>query len=355
MKCILAVETSCDDTSVAIVREDGFVESNQVASQDFVHQAYGGVVPELASRNHAYYLLPLIEDSLAQLGKSWDEIDCLAVTNRPGLVGSLIVGLVTVKTLSLILQKPYVAVNHIEGHILSPFLWDSDWPRSDELKFPFLALIASGGHTFLFRVEDFGKYHLIGKTLDDAAGEVLDKFARSLGLSYPGGAEVDRLSQGMQLGRYVFPRLKLKKDSLDFSFSGLKTKALQLIQKENIEQIFQKDQQSNKELISQLCADYQEAVVDQMMMRVDQCVERFDFASVVMAGGVSANSRLRERGLKWSKEKGIPLIVPPLRYCTDNAAMIAQAGFSLFSRNKISSHHLNCSPYSLPEDFIVKM
>ena len=206
-KKILAVETSCDDTSTAIVQEDGFVIFNETLNQDSVHQSYGGVVPELAGRNHARHLLPLIEKA----GEKCDlqDIDYLAVTNRPGLVGSLMVGLVTVKTLSLLLEKPWTAVNHIEGHILSPFLWDKEINSPSPIEFPFLALIVSGGHTHLFKVSDFGKYTLLANTVDDAAGETLDKVARVLGLGHPGGAEIDRLAQNKpSQGEYPFPKVK---------------------------------------------------------------------------------------------------------------------------------------------------
>ena len=345
MKKILAIETSCDDTSVAIVREDGFVEFNKVVNQHSVHQPYGGVVPELASRNHAYHLLPLIESALEQSGYEWKDIEFLAVTNRPGLVGSLIVGLVTIKTLSLLLGKPYVAVNHIEGHILSPFLWDKEI-KPPQLKFPFLALIVSGGHTSLFEVKDFGSYFLVGETLDDAAGEVLDKVARLLGLGYPGGAEIDKMAHSVPPGKYSFPKMKLKQSSLNFSFSGLKTSAVHLMSKI--------DMQKNKELIPYLCADFQEAVMEQIMDRLDKSLEYLKTHSVVIAGGLSANSRLREKSTQWAKAKKINLILPPGKYCTDNAAMIGLAGMHLFQRGVVSEQSLNCYPHSLPEDFNVK-
>ena len=342
MKRVLAVETSCDDTSVAIVKEDGFVIFNKVVNQDFVHQPYGGVVPELASRNHAYHLLLLIEQTLQESNYTWQDIDYLAVTNRPGLVGSLIVGLVTVKSLSVLLGKPYVAVNHIEGHILSPFLWDQDTKASD-LTFPFLSLIVSGGHTYLFEVRDFGQYFLIAQTLDDAAGEVLDKVGRLLGLGYPGGAKIDKLSQSVKLGRYSFPKIKLKSDNLNFSFSGLKTSAVNLIQK--------MDFQRNKEWIPSLCADFQEAVMEQIINRLDKSVAQLNVKSVVIAGGVSANSRLREKAWNWAGERNINLVLPPLKYCTDNAAMIGLTGMKLFQKGVRSVQELNCYPHSLPEDF----
>ncbi len=342
MKKNLAVETSCDDTSVAIVREDGFVVFNRVSNQDSVHQPYGGVVPELASRNHAYHLLPLIEQALKESRCTWKDIDCLSVTNRPGLVGSLIVGLITIKSLSLFLGKPYVAVNHIEGHILSPFLWDRK-VKPAVLEFPFLALVVSGGHTHLFEAKSFGQYFLIAQTLDDSAGEVLDKVARLLGLTYPGGAAMDRISQSVSPGRYSFPKIKLKENNLNFSFSGLKTFAVNLIQQEKI--------QEKKELIPYLCRDFQVAVVEQIINRLDQSIQRKHFKFVVVAGGVSANSLLRQRAKAWADKKNIKLVLSPLQYCTDNAAMIGLAGIKHFQKGIRSSQELNCYPHSLSEDF----
>ena len=343
MKYTLGVETSCDDTSVALVREDGFVSGLLTSTQHSVHQPYGGIVPELASRNHAGLLLPLIEKLFKESSLTWKDVSSLAVTNRPGLIGSLVVGLITVKTLSVILKKPFSAVNHIEGHILSAFLWDKINKKPKTLQFPFLALIVSGGHTQLFEVKDFGKYHIIGKTLDDAAGEVLDKFARMLGLDYPGGALVDEMAQSGQKGNYTFPKISLKQKNLNFSFSGLKTSAVHLIKKLNgIE---------NKKILSNLCADFQEAAVDQIMDRLEQSVHQFNFKQVVIAGGVSANSRLRERATLWAKKKDIDLFLSPLQYCTDNAAMIAYTGSQNILNGCISSIDTHCSPYSLPEDF----
>lgn len=344
MKYTLGVETSCDDTSVALVREDGFVSHLLTADQHFVHQPYGGVVPELASRNHANLLLPLIEKLFKESSFTWKDISSLAVTNRPGLVGSLVVGLVTVKTLSLIFKKPYVAVNHIEGHILSAFLWDKINKTPADLQFPFLALIVSGGHTHLFEVKSFGDYRIIGQTLDDAAGEVLDKFARMVGLDYPGGASVDKLAQSGQRGSYAFPKISLKQKGLNFSFSGLKTAAVHLIKKIKLTE--------NKNTLANLCADFQEAVVNQIMDKLDQTVYQFPFKQIVIAGGVSANSRLREQALSWAEEKNMQLFLPPLQYCTDNAAMIAYIGSqNLLKGRSISSLDIHCSPCSLPEDF----
>lgn len=344
MKKILAVETSCDDTAVAIVREDGFVEHHLEAHQHTIHQSYGGIVPELASRNHVHYLLPLIKQVLDESHNSWDNISCLAVTNRPGLVGALMVGLVTVKTLSLVKKKPYVTINHVEGHLLSPFLWDKKCTKPSQLSFPFLALVVSGAHTHLFVAEEVSRYRLIGHTVDDAAGEVLDKFARQLGLGYPGGAKIDELSQTAQLGRYSFPLVQLKNSDLNFSFSGLKTSAGRKLQK--------LDDQKDKKWIPDLCADYQEAIVDHIISRLENSIQKFNFHSVVIAGGVSANSRLRIKSYTWAKKNGVSLVLPQNQYCTDNAAMIGYAAFAPFMKGQYSPQNVNCYPYSLPSDFL---
>ena len=344
MKNILAVETSCDDTSVAIVREDDFVVFNEVAHQSLLHQPYGGVVPELASRNHAQKLLPLMEKALNTAGQTWKNIKALSVTNRPGLQGSLMTGLVTVKTLSLLLKKPYVAVNHIEGHILSPFLWDKNTPRP-ALQFPFLALIVSGGHTSLFVARGFSQYYLIAQTVDDSAGEALDKVARLLGLNYPGGKEMDKISVSTPAkGQYTFPKVTLKDKSFNFSFSGLKTQALQMIHKTNMAQ--------HKTEIPYFCADFQKAVVEHLMDRLHQSAKKYkEIRFVVIAGGVSANSRLRKQATEWAQKHSLNLFLPPIKYCTDNAGMIGLAGWKRFKKGEIAPQNLNCYPYSLKEDF----
>ena len=322
-KKVLAVETSCDDTCVSVVREDGFVESFYRQDQDQVHKPFGGIVPERASRNHSQFLLPLIHQALKQT--PIEDISLLACTNRPGLLGSLMVGTVTVKTLSVLLQKPCMGVNHIEGHILSPFLYDHHNKPLKDWDFPYIALVVSGGHTHLFLAEKLSHYLLLGQTLDDAAGEAFDKFARLLGLPYPGGVFVDQLAKKGVI-KNSFPVALKKKGSLNFSFSGLKTSAYLRLKKLSPQDILNQRES--------LCADYQEAIVDQILFKLDQCTDQFPHIQrLAVVGGVSANSRLRERSCQWAKQKSLNLALPPLKYCVDNASMIGYAGLQRFLQN----------------------
>ena len=219
---VLAIETSCDDTSVALVREDGFVVQCLVANQDLAHKPFGGVVPEIASRNHTLQILPLLDKLLKTTQFSWDQINGIAVTSRPGLIGSLLVGVVTAKTLALLHNKPFVGINHLEAHLLAPFLFDKERSKAEALKFPFLALAISGGHTQLYSVSEVGEYVVLGRTVDDAAGEAFDKFAKHLGLGFPGGMRVDRIAKGGHHSAFTLPRTMVKEEGYNFSFSGLK-------------------------------------------------------------------------------------------------------------------------------------
>ena len=332
MKKVLAVETSCDDTCTALVREDGFVEQSYRQNQIDIHQPFGGVVPERASRNHSRYLLPLIHKILQT--QDMRDIDLLSYTHRPGLLGSLLTGAVTVKTLSVIYEKPFIGINHIEGHILSPFLHSQKHKQNKHWGFPYIALVVSGGHSHLFIAENFGKYKLIGQTLDDAAGEAFDKFARMLDLPYPGGVYVDRLSKNGDL-KYKFPVALAQKGNLNFSFSGLKTSAVLMLEKMTKDQI-QKEKSS-------LCASYQTALVNQIIFKLEQCLNQYpSFQRAAVVGGVSANSQLRERCFQWAQEKSVDMMVPPLEYCTDNAGMIGFSALQRFLRGETSSLDLPC-------------
>jgi N6-L-threonylcarbamoyladenine synthase len=339
----LAIETSCDDTSVAVVRSDGFVLGVRSANQDVAHAPFGGIVPEIACRNHSLNLLPLIDETLRQTGIDWPRIQGIAVTNRPGLIGSLIVGLVTAKSLAQARGLALIGVNHLEGHILAPFLRDDSYKPAFEWTEPFLALAVSGGHTSLYRVEGLGRYEILGATLDDAAGEAFDKFAKMAGLSFPGGVKVDRLSREGDRTAFAFPRSMLKEENYLMSFSGLKSSAQRLLESMSVEEIQQR--------LPDLCASFQEAIVDVLIGKLDRAVAHTGIKNVVVTGGVSANSRLRERAEEWARGKNLTLQIPPLRYCTDNAAMIGYAGILRLNRGERSDLKLGPSPSSWPEDF----
>ena len=339
---VLAIETSCDDTSVSVVGENGRVESLVSAHQDLAHEPFGGVVPEIASRNHTLAILPLVEKALVEANKNWDQIEGIAVTNRPGLIGSLIVGLVTAKTLSQIYNKPLIGVNHLEGHIVAPLL-DAKAPKGFD--FPFVALAVSGGHTTIYDVRGFGEYKILGATLDDAAGEAWDKFGKMLGLGFPGGVRVDREAQKGRRDAYAFPRSMILEDHLDMSFSGLKSASHRLLQSLGEEEV-----QKNR---ADLCASFQEAVVDVLMVKLEKALQKTGYHRAVITGGVSANSRLRARVEELQQERPqLQLVIPPLKYCTDNAAMIGYAGWLRLARGEHHDLSLGPSPNSWEKDFL---
>jgi N6-L-threonylcarbamoyladenine synthase len=343
---ILALETSCDDTSVAVVESPGRVQSLCSASQDSFHQPFGGVVPEIASRNHTLKILPLVEEALLKAGLRPANIDGIAVTSRPGLIGALMVGVVTAKSLALAWKKPLLAVNHLVGHLYAPFLQDDHYqPAFREAQAPYLALTVSGGHSALYIVEEFGRFHLLGKTLDDAAGEAFDKLAKMVGLGYPGGAHVDRVAQSGRSNAFEFPRPLLNEDNLIFSFSGLKSAAHRLISQMSVEelQIAQAD----------LCASYQEAVVECLIGKLMAAQKQTGIRHIVITGGVSANSRLRAKAQEWASRDGLTLAIPPIRFCTDNAAMIGLVGLLQLERGLVADQALSPQPGSLPGEFIM--
>ncbi len=350
MKTVLAIETSCDDTSVAIVNSEGWVSGCLSLNQDVAHARFGGIVPEIASRNHSFQLLPLIEELLQRTSLKSNHLDGVAATNRPGLIGSLIVGVTTAKSLALAWNLPWIGINHLEGHVVAPFLKDSQYSpefeffRTDE---PFLCLTVSGGHTSIYHVPQFGHYEILGATLDDAAGEAFDKFGKMLGFGFPGGVKVDHSASGGDPAKYDFPRGLIKEDHLSMSFSGLKSSAMRLID--------ELDERGGPQLIQQelshLCSSFQEAVADVLVSKLDRALDQTGVNGVILTGGVSANSRLREKVLAWSVLRGVQLQIPPLRYCTDNAAMIGFAGAIRFERGESSDWKTATSPYSLPQDF----
>ncbi len=343
MQRILSIETSCDDTSVAIVNHDGFVEACCSAHQDLVHAPFGGVVPEVASRSHTENLLPLVETTLAKAGYTWADIQGIAVTSRPGLMGSLMVGVVTAKTLALAKNLPWIGVNHIEGHLLAPFLKDKEFAPPKDFNFPYLALAISGGHTHMFLVEKLGSYRLLSQTLDDAAGEAFDKFAKLMGLGYPGGVLVDRMSAQGDPKKFQFPRAMIHEETLDFSFSGLKTSAQRMLESMTKEE--------RKTSAADLCASFQEAIVDVLLNKLERGALNTGMTSIALTGGVSANSRLRVRVEELAQRRRWIVALPPLRYCTDNAAMIGLAGIRRLEAGESSGLEAGPSPSSLPSDF----
>jgi len=306
---VLGIESSCDETAAAVVK-DGKILSNVIATQISDHSAYGGVVPEIASRRHLEAISPVIERALRDAKLSLPEIEGIAVTRGPGLVGSLLVGLSTAKALACALDIPLAGVNHIEGHIMASFLSD------EKPQFPFIALVVSGGHTNVYLVNNYHQFRQLGQTRDDAAGEALDKAAKLLGLGYPGGVIIDKLSKNGNPHAYDFPRAM--KDSPDFSFSGLKTSLSVMLKK--MGRPFTEDE------LPDVVASYQEAIVDVLVQKTIRAANDNNIRQLVVCGGVAANSRLRLRFAKIAEEEGMELFIPPMILCTDNAAMIAVLG-----------------------------
>lgn len=329
---VLAVETSCDDTSVALVDLNGLVINQVSAHQDLQHAPYGGIVPEIASRNHSVALLPLIDHVIKKSNLTWKDINGLCVTNRPGLIGSLIVGIMTLKSIAQSYGLPLIGVNHLEGHLLAPFLKDDQYQPPADFDYPYIALAVSGGHTSLYWVKSFSEYVVIGTTKDDAAGEAFDKFAKMVGLGYPGGVQVDKTAANGDPAKYSFPRSLVLEDNLMMSFSGLKSSAQRLLEKMPAEEI-----EAER---AHLCASFQEAVVDVLVSKLLKAAGRYNCRKLVITGGVSANSRLRRRIEELSGK--FQIVVPPVRYCTDNAAMIGYAGILRLNRGE--SHGMNLGP-----------
>jgi N6-L-threonylcarbamoyladenine synthase len=332
LKHVLSIETSCDDTSVALLDEKGFVVCSLVASQDLVHKNFGGVVPEIASRNHSAQILPLVDQAIQKAPSGWDSILGIAVTNRPGLVGSLIVGLVTAKSLALFNKVPFLGVHHIEGHIMAPFLDDETYQGPKFFNEEFVALIVSGGHTQLYHVKGFGNYEVLGQTIDDAAGEAFDKFGKMMGLPYPGGVQVDQSALKGDPRRFSFPKPLLKEDNFNFSFSGLKSAASRLLEKMSPEEI--------KQAENDLCASYQASIVEVLSVKLEKAISMTGVKNFVVSGGVSANSGLRKSVEVLADKKNLNLALPPLRYCTDNAAMIGLVGLLRLQKGEESPQDL---------------
>lgn len=310
---ILGIETSCDETAAAVLEDGNRLLSDVVNSQIDIHKKYGGVVPELASRKHIENIYPVVREALSQADVTLDQLDGLAVTRGPGLIGSLLVGLSFAKAVSCVKKIPYVGIDHMEGHLLSVFL-DKEKPV-----FPYVAIIASGGHSSIFYAENPTTFKILGRTRDDAAGEAFDKVAKLLGLGYPGGPVIGKEAEKGDAEAIAFPRAWLAPESLDFSFSGLKTAVAN-----HVNRCRTKKEPLN---IPDICASFQEAVADVLTEKAFRAAERAQVANLVLAGGVASNKRLRERMRRKGKRTGIKVFMPPPRFCTDNAAMIALAGF----------------------------
>ena len=316
---ILAIESSCDETSIAVVEDGKKVLSNVTYTQIDIHKKYGGVVPEVASRHHIEKVTYVLEGALQQANITLDEIDAVAVTKTPGLVGSLMVGINTAKTIALAFNKPLIEVNHIHGHIYANYL-------THEFKFPLIALVVSGGHTEIVLMKDHLEFEILGETLDDAVGEAYDKIARVVNVGYPGGPIIDKMAS-MGKPTYQLPHVKLGKDSYDFSFSGLKSAVINL---------HNKAQQKGEELNAyDLAASFQDAVVDVLVSKTKRALLEYNCKQVIVAGGVAANKGLRSEMQKMVESlNDVTLTFPPFEYCTDNAAMIGVAAYFQNKKNK---------------------
>lgn len=363
---VLGIDTSCDDTSASVVESGTRIVSNVISNQTAIHKQYGGIVPELASRRHIEMIWPVVDEALKNAGISFRDLSCVAVCHGPGLIGSLLVGCSFAKALCYAKNVPLVAVNHLEGHIFSTFFEE---PRP---AFPFIALIVSGGHTCLYRVDGFGKYTELGKTRDDAAGEAYDKVSKLLGLGYPGGPVIDTLAREGDAKAIDFPRAYLP-DSLDFSFSGLKTAVLHFVKSEGgtgrdrafgiasashaekpckesgnrgIAELTNREPGSrHSQFMKDICASFQAAVVDVLVRKTEWAIKKTWVRTVALSGGVAANSALRAKMKAMADERGVTLCMPSLPLCTDNAAMIAAAGYHHFKAGNLAGLDLNPIAY----------
>jgi N6-L-threonylcarbamoyladenine synthase len=333
---ILAIETSCDETAAAVVVDGRQVLSNVVSTQIAIHAPFGGVVPELASRHHVENIAPVVRGALAEAGLGLDAIDAVAVTRGPGLVGSLLVGVQAAKGIAFARRKPLIPVHHIAGHVQAPFL------SHPEIELPALALVVSGGHTSLYDVPEPGVHRLVGRTRDDAAGEAFDKVAKLLGLGYPGGPVIDRLARGADERAVDFTIARIKGGGSDFSFSGIKTAVLYHVRRHGIAPAA--DEARATPEIRDLVASFQRAVVTALLRRLRQAALELRPKSLLLTGGVAANSLLREEARRTGEELGLPLYVPELAYSTDNAAMIGAAGFVAWRRGERADWTLDADP-----------
>ncbi len=345
---ILGIDTSCDDTSAAVVEDGSRIISNIISNQTEIHKKYGGIVPELASRRHIEMIWPVVEEALATAGVALEDLSCVAVCNGPGLIGSLLVGCSFAKAVCYSKGLSLIAVNHLEGHIFSAFL------EGQKPVFPFIALIVSGGHTCLYRIDGFGKYRELGRTRDDAAGEAYDKVSKLLGLGYPGGPVIDKLAREGNPKSIDFPRAYLP-ESLDFSFSGLKTAVLNYLKSANC---IDKSRPLcsalaetsggtavQAQLTKDIAASFQASVVDVLLRKTERAMKEERIKRLVLSGGVAANSELRKRMGEMAEEREAQLYIPSFALCTDNAAMIAAAGYHHLKAGKLAGLDLNPAAY----------
>jgi len=326
---LLALESSCDETAAAVCTLDGRVLASRIASQAAIHRAYGGVVPEVASRNHILHVRPLVEAVLVEAGCELAEMVAFAATSGPGLVSSLLIGTSMAKALAVAEGKPFLAVNHMEGHLLSPFMEEGGGVRAC------VGLIVSGGHTMLVRVRGCGEYELLGRTRDDAAGEAFDKVAKMLGLPYPGGPEMDRMAVEGDPEAYDFPRSFMVKDSLEFSFSGLKTAVLYELPRLDL---------SQRQVLADVCASVQRAIVEVLVEKLVRAARQCGETVVAVSGGVSCNRGLRQALRERCEREGLQLLLAKPELCTDNAAMIAFAAVQHFQAGRESSLEAEVDP-----------
>lgn len=323
---VLGVETSCDDTAAAVLQDGQTLLANVVSSQDRVHGPYGGVVPELASRQHILSILPIVDSALKNASATVKDLDGLAVTYGPGLVGSLLVGLSLVKGMAFRSGIPFVGVNHLEAHLLAIQL-------EQAVPFPYVALLASGGHTLLYCVNDIGDYRYLGGTRDDAAGEAFDKVAKIMGLGYPGGRVIDHLAKQGDPAAIRFPRARFRNSSFEFSFSGIKTAVWHCVKSRGGD--------FSQSGTADIAASFQEAVVDMLIDPTIKAALATNVRRIVLSGGVAANSRLREKAKERADAEGLAVFFPAPRFCTDNGAMIALTGYYLLKRGKRDDFRLN--------------
>ncbi len=325
---VLGIESSCDETAASIVSDGKTVLSNIVASQVDIHSKYGGVVPEIASRKHVELILPVIKEALGEAGVGFSDLDAIAVTSGPGLIGALMIGVSSAKSIAYGLDLPFIGVNHLEAHLAAAYL-------ESEVEFPYVGLVVSGGHTSLYLVRAYTDYELLGRTRDDAAGEAFDKAAKLLGLGYPGGVEIDRLAKQGDKEAIEFPRPFKGTSSMDFSFSGIKTALVYYLRKYP---------DPDQKRLHDISASYQEAIVETLVDKTLGAAKKEGVSTVIVAGGVACNSRLRELAANEFQDEGIKLVIPSPKLCTDNAAMIAAYGYHQLNEGQRST--LDLTPFS---------